>query len=104
MEQRLERYGHIADSVSSEEEAPDSHSFMADRVDRAIKGRSFSERTRTALAQADLRMTVGEWVLVRIVGAAAGLLIGMVMGRTSIGLALLFGGLLAGGGWMVPQF
>src|SRR5690606_37795399 len=66
-------------------------------------GRSFSDQTKTQLARADLRMTVGEWILVRAGATAFGFLLGMFMGRSMLALALLFGLLAAVVGWMVPQ-
>lgn len=104
MESRLERYGHIADSIETPPEERRSGSFMADRLDDAVRERSFSQRIRLALAQADLRMTVGEWILVRIGSAAAASVLGLLMGRSSVGLAILFGIFMAAIGWMVPQF
>lgn len=104
MESRLERYGHVADVVEVPPEERRSGSFMADRLDDAVRERGFSERVRLALSRADLRMTVGEWILVRLGSAAAASVLGLLMGRSSVGLAILFGIFLAGAGWMIPQF
>lgn len=103
MEERLERYGHIVETAITVPQDRDSGSFVADRVERAVKGRSFADKTRSALSRADLRITVGEWILVRIAAAAVTSLIGLVMGRTSPGLAVLFAIAFAGIGWMLPQ-
>lgn len=103
MEGRLERFGHIRETSETPAEERDTRLFMAQQVERAVKGHSFSDKTRTQLAQADLRMTVGEWILVRIGSTAFGFLLGMFMGRSALALALLFGVLVAFGGWMAPQ-
>lgn len=104
MEDRLERFGTTPDvaSVSNEERA--SGALVADHLERAVQGRGFSETTRVALARADLRMTIGEWLSVRITAAILGGLLGLFVGRSSIGLAMLFFIVLAAVGWMVPQF
>jgi tight adherence protein B len=103
MEERLERYGHVVETAVAVPQDRDSGSFVADRVERAVKGRSFADKTRMGISRADLRITVGEWILVRIGAAAVASLIGLVMGRTSPGLAVLFAILFAGIGWLLPQ-
>lgn len=103
MEDRLERYGHIADNVVAPVAEPRARSVMANRVDEAVGGRSSSQDTRDALARADLRMTVGEWLLVRLASAAAFSLVGLFMGRFSLGVAIALGIITAGVGWMVPH-
>lgn len=103
MEERLERYGHVVETAVSLPPDRDSSSFVADRVERAVKGRSFSEKTRMALSRADLRMTVGEWILVRLTAAIVTALVGLIMGRASFGIAILFAIVFAGIGWLLPQ-
>lgn len=104
MESRLERYGHIADTVVAGVDEPRARSTMANRVEEAVDKRSSSQETRDALARADLKMTVGEWILVRIGSAAAFSLLGLLMGRTSLMLAIVLGLITAAFGWIAPQF
>jgi len=103
MESRLERYGHVADTVVVDD-APRARSSMANRVEEAVDKRSSSQQIRDALARADLRMTVGEWILVRLGSAAAFSLLGLLMGRASLVAAVALGLVTAGLGWMAPQF
>ena len=104
MENRLERYGHMADAVAVSPNEPSAREFMTSRVDEAVKGRSSSEATREALARADLKMTVGEWLLIRLGSAAGFSLFGLLMGRFSLAVAIVLGLATAGLGWMVPHF
>jgi tight adherence protein B len=103
MEERLERYGHVVESAVHPPQDRDSGSFVAERVERAVRGRSFADKTRSGLSRADLRITVGEWILVRLATAAVTSLVGLIMGRTSPGLAILFAIAFAAIGWMLPQ-
>ena len=103
MEERLDRYGHIAEVPVAPLQDRETNSAMANRVEQAVRGSSFGDKTRLALTRADLRMTVGEWILVRIGASAITALVGLIMGRTSLGLAILFAIVFAGIGWMLPQ-
>ena len=103
MEDRLERFGSAAAATSASNEERTSGALVADHLERAVKGRTFSENTRIALARADLRMTIGEWMAVRITAAILVGLVGFIVGRSSLGLAMLFLIILGGVGWMAPQ-
>lgn len=103
MEDRLERFGTRVEARPSEDEDERSSQVVAEQLERAVSGRDFSLNTRLALSRADLRMTVGEWLGVRVLSATFGGLFGLFIGRSSIGLALLFFLIMAGVGWMVPQ-
>ena len=104
MENRLERYGHVADAVAVSSDEPSARQYMTARVDDAVKGRSSTEATREALARADLKMTVGEWLLIRLGSAAAFAVLGLLMGRFSLAVAIVLGLVTAGLGWMAPHF
>jgi len=104
MEDRLERFGSYNENATADEfEDQPSNQIVAAQLERAVKGRDFSENTRLALVRADLRMTVGEWLSVRILVALLAGLVGLIVGRSSIGLAMLFLIVMAGVGWMIPQ-
>lgn len=103
MEDRLERFGSATEAASVSTEEHTSATPVADHLERAVKGRDFSETTRVALARADLRMTIGEWLSVRITAAIFGGLLGLFVGRSSVGLAVLFLIVLGAVGWMAPQ-
>ena len=104
MEDRLERYGHITDNIVAPVEEPRARTVMAKKVEEAVGGRTSSQDIRDALARADLRMTVGEWVLVRLASAAGFAVIGLLMGRFSLAVALALGLVTAGAGWMAPHY
>ena len=104
MEDRLERYGHMSDTIVAPSDEPRARAMMASRVEEAVGSRSSSQEIRDALARADLKMTVGEWVLVRIGSAAGFSLIGLLMGRFSLAVAIILGVVTAGVGWMAPHF
>ncbi len=104
MESRLERYGHMTDTITSQSDEPRARSMMANRMEDAVGKRSSSQAIKDALARADLRMTVGEWMLVRLGSAAGFSLIGLFLGRFSLTVAIVLGVVTAGVGWMAPQF
>ncbi|MBA2454498.1 MAG: type II secretion system F family protein [Chloroflexia bacterium] len=104
MEERLERFGSASEAASAATDEHISATPVADQLERAVKGRTFSETTRIALARADLRMTIGEWLAVRITAAIMGGMLGLFVGRSSMGLAMLFFIVLGAVGWMAPHF
>ncbi len=104
MENRLERYGHVTDTIVAPSEEPRARTVMANRVEEAVGGRSSSDAIRDNLARADLRMTVGEWILVRLGSAAGFSVVGLLMGRFNLAVAIVLGLVTAGVGWMAPHF
>jgi tight adherence protein B len=104
MESRLERYGHISDTIVIGNQEPRARTTMANRVEEAVGKRSSSQTVREALMRADLRMTVGEWILVRVASAAGFSVLGLMMGRFSLAVAIVLGAVTAGLGWIAPQF
>jgi tight adherence protein B len=101
MEDRLDRYGNIAEGAPAEASSG-AASMVSDRLERAAKGTSFGEKIGTALARADLKMTVGEFIAIRGAAAFGGFALGMLVGGMQIGLSLLFGIVFGVVGWMVP--
>lgn len=104
MESRLERYGHIADTIVAPDTDPRARSVVAERVEKAVGRGGTAQEIRDALVRADLRMTVGEWLLIRAGSAAGASVIGLLMGRFSLIVAIVLGIIAAGLGWMAPQF
>jgi tight adherence protein B len=102
MEDRLDRYGNVAESAAVAEAGGGAASMVSERIERAAKGTSFGEKTGTALARADLKMTVGEFIAVRGGASVTGFIFGLVLGRAQIGLAVLFGIGVGIVGWMIP--
>lgn len=103
MEDRLERFGTRYEPTVGDDTPHTSNQIVAEQLERAVRGRDFSVNTRIALSRADLRMTVGEWLSVRLLAAVFAGIFGLFIGRSSVGLAVLFLIIMAGVGWMVPQ-
>jgi tight adherence protein B len=101
MEDRLDRYASVSVEATTE---PSQRvgSELTERIDRAVKNKTFGEQTMMALARADLRMTVGEFVAVRALSATVGFLIGLLLGRAQLGVAVLIAVALAAVAWMLP--
>lgn len=104
MASRLERYGHITDNIVAPVDEPRARTLMANRVEGAVGTTSSRQEIRDALARADLKMTVGEWMLVRLGSAAGFSVVGLLMGRFSLAVAIILGVVTAGVGWTVPHF
>lgn len=101
MESRLERYGHIVEmEVATPKLRPGA--AVTGKLDSALKGKSLGEETATALARADLRMTVGEFLTIRAVSAAAGFGMGAIIGRSAPAMMVVMGIAVAALGWAVP--
>jgi tight adherence protein B len=101
MEDRLDRYGNVAEAAVTETSGSSATSMVSERIERAAKGTTFGETTATALARADVKMTVGEFIAIRGATAVTGFVVGMLIGRAQIGLAVLFGIGVAIVGWII---
>jgi len=101
MEDRLDRYGNVTE-VAKVDGGTSTVTMVSDRLERAAKGTSIGEKTATALARADVKMTVGEFIAIREASALAGFMLGLLLGRAQIGLAVLFGIGVALLGWVAP--
>src|SRR6185437_12442035 len=106
LEERLQQYGSIeqlSDDTPVNSKAP---SPVALAVGRAVEGSTFSSNVAALLARASLRMTVGEFVVLRIAAAAGMAIVGFVAGRgiTQPLLGILVGIITAGIGWMIPHW
>ncbi|MCX2727709.1 type II secretion system F family protein [Thermomicrobium sp. 4228-Ro] len=103
VERRLEQY---AGEERLEPETAAGTNLVARRVDRAVRGRPFAEAMRTNLSRADLRLTVGEFLLLRFGTLIVGFALGFVAGRglTRPVLGLFVGLLFAIAGWLLPHY
>lgn len=106
LEERLQQYGSIEQLASDVSVGSRAPSPVAQAVGRAVDGSSFSTNVSALLARASLKMTVGEFVVLRIAAAAGMALIGFVLGRgiTQPLLGVLVGLVGIGIGWMIPQW
>jgi len=101
MEDRLDRYGNIADEIVSDTPGSATSAF-SEKIDRATKGTSLGEKTATLLARADLKMTAGEFIAIRGGAAFGGFVLGVIFGGFQANLSILFGIVFGVIGWMVP--
>lgn len=103
IEQRLDRYAGTNDEGPAE--LVEGPNVFVRHVDRAVRGRPFAEAIRTNLARADLRLTVGEFLLLRCLCAGGGFVLGFLLGRgvTRPILGLFVGLVVALAGWLLPQ-
>lgn len=106
LEERLERFGSYDQLAVESGGGTRTPSVLAQQVERAVKGKTFSETIAAALARADIRMTVGEFLLVRAGTTAGGFVLGFVLGRgfTRPLLGILIGVVAGFVGWMLPQW
>jgi tight adherence protein B len=103
IEDRLEQYTSGAAEVEvvegerkRKEKGP---SFLAAGVDKAIAGRGFTDKIADQLAQADVKLTPGEYVIVKITSILGFFLIGYLLFRQS----LLFGMASSVAGFYAPN-
>src|SRR5918911_74652 len=88
LDKRLRRYGGRAYQLTEEEQKQAASQqvtqMLAKRVEASISGRTFAAALQTDLARANLRLTVGEFLIVQtaftlVVGMLAWLLSGAVV-------------------------
>ncbi len=106
LEERLQQYGSIEQLPSDLPSSSRSPGIVATAVDRAVQGSSFSDNVAALLARANFRMTVGEFIVVRISAVCVMALVGFVIGHGITNPLLgVFIAIVAGGvGWMLPHW
>jgi len=102
LEKRLRRYGGRAYELTDDEQKQAASQqvtqMLAKRVEASISGRTFAASLQTDLARANLKLTVGEFLIVQVaVAALAGMLAWLLSGAPFVGLAF------ATIGWFVPK-
>lgn len=106
----MERMGRFATredflSVTDGSGGKDQPNKAARTIEEIVKGRGIAGRAASLLARADVRMTVGEFLLLRFGAAAAGFVIGFViLSRIAPALGLLLGIITALIGYAIPFF
>jgi tight adherence protein B len=94
MGDRLGRYASVGAAemtIDPDEERRIRSSILAKRIEKAMAKTSFAELTATKLARADVRLTVGEFVMTKIIAALGGFGFGLLLGREAGLVALLVG-------------
>lgn len=104
VEERLGRYTSehgslLADFDDSAPDPLEEQNIIARRLDDVLADRGFAKKWRSQLARADLKLTVGEFLILHVVSAVGMFVLGM----------LIFGGPILGGvaavaGLFLPRF
>jgi tight adherence protein B len=102
LDRRLRRYGGRANQLTDEEQKQAASvavtQMLAKRVEASLSGRTFAAALQTDLARANLKVTVGEFVVLQI---AAMVSFGVV--AWYISQAIPVGGAFAVVGWFIPR-
>lgn len=94
LEVRLERYVGRDVMLADEDEvrARRTPPRLAQVVEKAVAEKTFTGNIRTDLARADMRLTVGEWLVARAAVVALSFVLGLLIGRWRVpDLTLLVG-------------
>src|SRR5882762_4378759 len=102
VDKRLRRYGGRAYQLTDEEQKQAASQqvtqMLAKRVEASVSGRTFAAALQTELARANLRLTVGEFLILQVSAAVIiGALAFVISGAHLV--AALFGSL----GWFLPK-
>jgi len=102
LDKRLRRYGGRAFQLTDDEQkraaSQQVTQMLAKRVEASLSGRTFAAALQTDLARANLRLTVGEFVIIQV---AAALVVGML--AWLISGAPFVGSVFAALGWFIPK-
>src|SRR5919199_6193440 len=102
LDKRLRRYGGRSYQLTEEEQKQAASAqvaqLLAKRVEASISGRTFAAALQTDLARANLKLTVGEFLIVQ---ATAALLVGAL--SWLISGVVLVGSIFGAMGWFIPK-
>jgi len=111
MKKRLSDFAGEAGAAGEEKKA-EKKSFnlalgdnaLANKVDKAMGKQSFGRKVQRKLAQADVKLTLVEFMLVKLFGLIALLVVGLYLGRGGVVQLVLFslGGVVVG--YFLPDF
>ncbi len=87
--ERLAEFGGRNAPVIATKQGPGGGLQIAGMVDRAVGRQTFAQRLSRDLARADLKITVGEYLVAVAVFVCLGILIGMVLRNVVVGLVLV---------------
>jgi len=102
LDKRLRRYGGRAYQLTDDEQKQAASAavtqLLAKRVEASISGRTFAAALQTDLARANLKLTVGEFLIMQVAAAAViGMLAWLISG------ALFVGSIFGAVGWFIPK-
>ncbi len=92
--ERLAQFGGRGVSAAAAKQAAGGGLQMARFVDRAVSRQTFAQRLARDLARADLKMTVGEYLVGVAILVCLGILIGIALKNVVIGLVLVVAAIL----------
>src|SRR5438874_4182033 len=102
LDKRLRRYGGRAYQLTDDEQKQAASAqvtqLLAKRLEASLSGRTFAAALQTDLARANLKLTVGEFIILQVAAAA---LIGMLAWLASG--ALFVGSIFGAMGWFIPK-
>jgi tight adherence protein B len=103
VDKRLRRYASRAFVITEQEQKQAASTqvaqVLAQRLEASVSGRSFAAALQTDIARANLKLTVGEFLILQCLAAiTVGALAWFISGTPIVGMA--FGGL----GWSLPKF
>lgn len=106
LEERLERFGTAHLQSAEEEDHRQDPNLIANRVGKAMENREVGRNMARLLSRADIRMTVGEFMLTRVGTMLGGGVVGFLLGRglTEPLMGLLVGLVVGVLGWMAPHW
>jgi tight adherence protein B len=100
VEQRLQTFAGAGEvQVEEKKESKKRSTPIADSLNRALEGRRVSEDISTQLARADLKLTVGEFLILQVLAALAAGAAGYFLSGT-----IVLGILAAVLGWFAPRW
>jgi tight adherence protein B len=102
LDKRLRRYGGRAYQLNEDEQKQAASAqvtqMLAKRVEASLSGRTFAAALQTDLARGNLKLTVGEFVMLQVgATAAVGILAWLISGT------IIVGALFALVGWFIPK-
>src|SRR3977135_4284890 len=102
LDKRLRRYGGGAYQPADDEQRQAASAqvtqLLAKRLEASISGRTFAAALQTSLARANLKLTVGEFLILQFAAAAVlGMLAWLISGVPFVG------SIFAAVGWFIPK-
>src|ERR1700716_4084423 len=102
LDKRLRRYGGRAYQLTDDEQKQAASAavtqLLAKRVEASLSGRTFAAALQTDLARANLKLTVGEFVILQVAATAT-----LAVVAWFISGAIFVGGIFGVIGWFIPK-
>lgn len=100
---RLVEYGGKKGKEAVPQTATSTRAAVNERIERAVRGRGFAINIQRTLARADLKLTVAEFMGLKILSAGVAFVLGWFLGRGLDQFAIIIGILTAILGFFVPD-